>query len=55
MVHSTAQYFEKRIENLEHKVAELQLQIERLSRNKLLSDRHLDMIERRSESYDTED
>ena len=43
MVHSTAQYFEKRIDELERRVFHLQMQVEKISRNNLLSDRHLGM------------
>jgi len=44
---STPQYFEKRIDELERKLMQLQIQVDRLSRNTLLSDRQREAIERR--------
>jgi hypothetical protein len=46
-MYSTPQYFEKRIEALEKKVYELQAKLEKLYAYKLVSDRHIDAIDRR--------
>ena len=50
MVHSTAQYFEKRIDELERRVFHLQMQVEKISRNSMLSERQSKMIERRDDN-----
>ena len=45
-MYSTPNYFEKRIEALERKVYELQAKLEKLYAYKLVSDRHIDAIDR---------
>ena len=49
-MYSTPNYFEKRIEVLERQVAELQIKLEKLYSYKLVSDRHIDAIDRSQQS-----